>query len=206
MLQRELAGRVVRRGSLPDLRTVAGVDVSVKGGEARAAVVVLAWPGMELVEQAVAVRPAEFPYVPGLLAFRELPVILNAYDLLATDPDCLLVDGHGLHHPRRFGVACMLGVVLDKPAIGCGKSRLCGTHREPGPRRGARTQVRHDGEVIGTCLRTRDGVRPVYPSIGHRVDLATATRTILAAARRTRLPEPIRAADRVAGLVPVGEG
>ncbi len=204
-IQRRLAARVVKRNtfeSLDAVDTVAGVDVSIKRGEARAAIVVLAYPGMELVDQSTAVRPVEFPYVPGLLAFRELPAILDAYEELATQPDLLMVDGHGYAHPRRFGVGCYVGVELDLPAIGCGKSLLVGEHRAPGARRGSRTQLKHKGEVIGTCLRTRDGVKPIYVSIGHRIDLPTAERVALRCARRYRLPEPIRAADRAAGLVP----
>jgi len=203
-LQRELAGRVVREddfGPIEGLETVAGVDISVRGGQARAAVVRCARSTLEILEVATAVRPLDFPYVPGLLAFREVPAILDAFERLVKPPDLLLVDGHGIAHPRRFGIASHLGVVLDLPAIGCGKSRLVGEHREPGPRRGASTRLLHRGEVIGRVLRTRDGVRPVYVSIGHRVSLATATRLVLSAAPRYRLPEPIRAADRAAGEI-----
>ncbi|MCZ6598958.1 MAG: deoxyribonuclease V [Planctomycetota bacterium] len=201
-IQKRLAVRVVRRTTFRRLDTVAGVDISVKNDEARAAVVVLAFPGMEIVETATAVRPIEFPYVPGLLGFREVPAIAEAYEKLAVEPDLLLVDGHGLAHPRRFGVACYVGVELGRPAIGCGKSLLVGEHRDPAARRGSRTRLEHRGEVIGAVLRTRDGVKPIYVSIGHRVDLPTAVKIVLRCARRYRLPEPIRAADRIAGLIP----
>ncbi len=199
-LQEELRGRVVER-PLPAPRTVAGVDLSARGGDARAAVCVLSFPGLELVEEATAVRPMDFPYVPGLLAFREVPAILDAYAKLAVEPDVLLVDGHGRAHPRRFGVACHLGVELDRPAVGVGKSRLVGRHREPGPRRGARTRLVDGDELLGACLRTRDGVKPVYVSVGHRVALDDAVRLVLRCAPRYRLPEPIRRADRVAGAL-----
>ncbi len=186
---------MVRRRDFAEPRTVAGVDVSLCGRGVRAAIVVFRLPGLEPLETALAERPVEFPYVPGLLSFRELPALLDAWAALEIRPDLLLVDGHGLAHPRRCGIASHVGLELDRPSIGCGKSRLIGEHRDPGPRRGASTQLRHDGEVIGRVLRTRDGVRPVFVSIGHRIDLATATRCVLAWATRYRLPEPIRAAD-----------
>lgn len=202
-LQRELADRVLTRRTFDEPQLVAGTDVSVRAGRVRAAIAVLSLPELEVREVATAVRPAEFPYVPGLLAFREVPVLLDAWKRLRADPDVLVVDGHGLAHPRRFGIACMLGVLLDRPAIGCGKSRLCGQHREPAERRGSRRRLVDRGEVIGNVLRTRDGVKPLYASIGHRVDLETATRLLLRWAPRYRLPEPIRAADGAAGRIPV---
>ncbi len=137
--------------------------------------------------------------MPGLLAFREMPAIRDAMAKLATAPDLVFVDGHGRAHPRRFGIACMLGVELELPAIGIGKSRLVGAHREPGARKGSRTRLTHEDEIIGYCVRTRDGVRPVYVSIGHRVSLATAVRLTLRCCRRYRLPEPIRHAHMRAG-------
>lgn len=185
------------RGGEP--ATVCGVDISVRGGEARAALVVLAFPSLEPVESATATRPADFPYVPGLLGFREVPAILEAFERLATAPELLVVDGHGRAHPRRFGVACHVGVELDLPAIGVGKTLLVGEHREPAARRGSSTRLVHDGEVIGRALRTRGGVRPVYVSVGHRIDLATAERLTLRCAGPYRLPEPIRAAHAAAG-------
>ena len=185
------------------LKRVAGVDVGVRNGRVQAAVAVLAYPSLEPLATATAVRPVEFPYVPGLLAFREVPAILDAFERLAAGggpaPQLLLVDGHGYAHPRRFGVACHVGVELGLPALGCGKSRLVGEHREPGSRRGSRCRLTDRGEVIGTVLRTRDRVRPVYVSVGHRIELGDAVRVVLGCARRYRLPEPIRAADRAAG-------
>jgi deoxyribonuclease V len=151
------------------------------------------------VERSTAERAVEFPYVPGLLGFREVPCLLEAFEGLRRVPDLILVDGHGIAHPRRFGVATHLGLELGLPTVGCGKSRLVGEHREPGLRRGSRTRLVERGEVIGSCLRTRDGVRPVYVSVGHRVDLESAVRLVLRATGRYRLPEPIRAAHRTAG-------
>jgi deoxyribonuclease V len=174
------------------------VDISVKD-RARAAIVVMSFPGLKVVERVTAERPIEFPYVPGLLAFREIPSILDAFARLSTRPDLLLVDGHGYAHPRRFGIACHLGVELDLPSIGCGKSLFVGEHAEPGRRRGSRTPLRREGETIGSVVRTRDGVRPIYVSVGHRIGLAAAVRIVLACCARYRLPEPIRFADMLAG-------
>jgi len=204
-LQRRLAPLVRAEGALEleKLESVGGVDISVRGGRARAAVAVLSYPGLELLELATAVRPLSFPYVPGLLSFRELPAILDAWESLERPPRVALVDGHGIAHPRRFGIACHLGVTLDLATVGCGKSRLVGEHREPARRRGSRCQVRHRGELVGSVLRTRDGVRPVYVSVGHRIDLASALRLVRRTCGGYRLPEPIRAADRAAGRIPV---
>lgn len=193
--RRRVSVRPLRRAP----RTVAGIDAAVGSGNVAVAVSVFTFPGLELVEEATVLAPLDFPYVPGLLGFREVPAMLEALGKLARAPDVLLVDGHGLAHPRRFGSACHLGVESGLPTVGCGKSRLCGEHREPGPRRGARARLVHEGEVLGSVVRTRDGVRPLYVSPGHRVDLEGAVRLVLACARRYRLPEPIRRADRLAG-------
>jgi deoxyribonuclease V len=196
--QRELAQRVVRSGR-PRPRTILGVDASVRAGRVTAALCLYSFPELEPLSAVTAERALEFPYIPGLLAFREVPAVLSAYAQLSEEPDLLLVDGHGLAHPRRCGIACHLGVELERPSIGCGKSLLVGEHRPPGVRRGARTSLLHRGEVVGTCLRTRSGVRPVFVSVGHRIELAPAVALVLASTRGFRLPEPIRAADRLAG-------
>ena len=150
-----------------------------------------------VVEECVASRPLRFPYVPGLLSFREGPALLAVLRRLRSEPDALLFDGHGLAHPRRFGIACHVGLIAERPAAGCAKSRLLGAHREPGARRGSRRPLLHRGETIGSVLRTRDGIRPVYASVGHRLDLAAAERLILACGAGYRLPEPTRLADRL---------
>jgi deoxyribonuclease V len=149
-----------------------------------------------VVESAGVRAKARFPYVPGYLSFREIPPLLEAFAKLEAVPDLIICDGQGRAHPRRFGLACHLGVLLDLPTLGCAKSRLIGEHREPGPRRGAHTQLREGGEVIGEVVRTRSGVKPVFVSVGHRVCLETARRTVLRLAVRYRLPEPVRAAHR----------
>jgi deoxyribonuclease V len=143
------------------------------------------------------VRKLTFPYVPGLLSFREAPAVLAALGKLGNRPDTIMCDAHGLAHPRRFGLACHVGVICGVPTIGCAKSRLIGTHCEPGPGRGSRSPLRHEGEVIAAILRTRTAVKPVFVSVGHLCDLETAISLVLACAVHFRLPEPTRLADRL---------
>lgn len=182
---------------------VAGVDVSVKSGKARSAVVLLSFPDLEPLEAETAEEATLFPYVPGLLAFREGPVVLAALEKLTTSPDVLIFDAHGLAHPRRMGLATHLGVILDLPSVGCAKSRLCGEYAEPGPEKGSWTRLRDGDEVIGAVVRTRDNVSPVFVSVGHRVDLETAVSLVLDCAPTYRLPETTRWAHRVAGGGPL---
>lgn len=198
LLQNELRVRVVSRDDFGEIRLVGGVDVGVKDGIAVAAVVTFEYPSLTHVETVTATRNAVFPYIPGLLAFRETPVILDAFAKLVKRPDIIMVDGHGYAHPRRFGLACHLGMMLGIPSIACGKSRLVGEYAEPAPGRGSVEDLTHDGEVIGKVLRTRDNVKPVFISVGHRVSLDTAVRMALELARGKRLPEPVGEAHRVA--------
>jgi deoxyribonuclease V len=202
-LQRELASRIVRTGEPREgpTRFIVGCDVAFDkvSNRAVAAVVVLAYPTLEIVERVVATSSIAFPYVPGLLSFRETPALLEAFERVQHAPDLVMVDGHGYAHPRRFGLACHLGLLLDAPTIGVAKSRLVGEAMAPAAARGSRADLRDAGEVIGTVLRTRDGVRPVYVSIGHRISLAAAEAWVLRCARGYRLPEPTRLADRLAG-------
>jgi deoxyribonuclease V len=181
------------------LRTVAGVDVSYEkhGDLFFAAVVVLSFPELESVEEAFAASRVTFPYIPGLLSFRELPVVLEAFRSLRTVPDAVLVDGQGIAHPRRLGIASHLGLWLDLPTVGCAKSRLCGEHPPPGTRRGDQVPLTLDGERIGTVLTTRDRVKPLFVSPGHKTDIAAATELALACARRYRMPEPTRLAHHL---------
>lgn len=199
-LQRRLAGLVERQDRIGPVRRVAGIDVGFEAGGAttRAAVVVLAYPGLELLEQAVARVPTHFPYVPGLLSFREGPAVLAALAQLSAPPDLMLCDGQGIAHPRRLGIASHLGLLLDIPSIGVGKSRLVGSYEEPGPEKGDWTPLLHKEEVIGAVLRSRRGVAPLYVSTGHRVSLETAIRLVLACTPRYRLPETTRQAHRLA--------
>ena len=153
---------------------------------------------MTPVEQSLSTMPASMPYVPGYLSFREAPAILAACDRLETEPDLFVFDGQGVAHPRRFGIASHVGVILDKPSIGCAKSRLCGTHQEPRPEAGSYVHLYDGDEILGAVLRTRDNVSPVYVSVGHRVSLDTAIEYVLACCRGYRLPETTRYAHRVA--------
>lgn len=199
-LQKVLAGQVITDDRLGEVRFVAGLDVGpgAADGEVRAAVAVLSFPDLRTADQAVVRRPVSFPYVPGLLSFRETPVLLDALDRLGQQPDLLLCDAQGLAHPRRFGLACHLGVLTGIPSIGVAKSLLVGTHAPLARQRGAWQPLLHKGEVVGAALRTRDGVAPVYVSIGHRISLATAIDYVLACAPNYRLPETTRAAHRLA--------
>ena len=208
-LQKALAGAVVRSdrfgpGGRRAIKRVAGVDAAfADGGRViRAAAVMLDYPGLVQSGEALIERPTAFPYVPGLLSFREVPALLEALRQLPTMPDLVLCDGHGYAHPRRFGLACHLGLWLDIPAIGVAKSRLTGSHDEPGPAKGDVAWLLADkgarpGERIGAVLRTRERVKPVYVSAGHRVSLRTALALTLGCATRYRLPEPTRLADKL---------
>ena len=206
-LQKRLAGCVEREDRLGEVRRIAGVDIGFeqKGAITRAAVVVLAWPprspgALDVVEQVVHREPTRMPYIPGLLSFREVPAALAAFEGLAALPDLVMVDGQGIAHPRRLGVASHLGLWLDLPTIGVAKSRLCGRHGEPGPERGDWTPLIDgpDDELIGAVLRSRVGVKPLFVSPGHRVSLPTALAWVVACLGRTRLPEPTKLADRLA--------
>ena len=197
-IQERLRGLVVREGSLAEVRRVAGLDVGFRGGVARAAVVVVSYPELELQARAVAERPVEFPYVPGLLTFREGPAALDALSRLAAEWDVLLCDGQGIAHPRRLGLASHLGVLLDRPSVGCAKSRLVGSYAEPGEAAGSWTELVDGGEVVGAAVRTRSGAKPVFVSVGHRVSLPEAIALVLGCTRGRRLPEPARLAHRLA--------
>jgi deoxyribonuclease V len=203
-LQKQLAPLVEPAGTFAvnQIRTVAGLDVSYvrregETVEGRAAIVVLSFPDLEIIEQATAVTEVTFPYVPGLLSFREAPVLLAAWKRLETHPDVLVFDGQGYAHPRRFGLACHLGLYLDRPAIGCAKSRLIGTYAEPDPNQGDSVPLLDNGEVIGMVVRTKAKTKPVFISVGYRVDLPTAVAVVLSCTRGYRLPEPTRLADQL---------
>ena len=195
---------VIAEDRLGPIGRVAGIDVGFEqeGRIARAAIAVLAFPSLVPLESASARRPAAFPYVPGLLSFREIPVVLDALGQLRSPPDLLICDGQGLAHPRRFGLACHLGVLTGLPSIGAAKSRLLGTHAKLPPERGAWVPLVDRGETVGAVLRTRTGVSPLYVSVGHRLALATAIALVLACAPRYRLPETTRRAHRLASGPP----
>lgn len=202
-LQLRLASQVITDQPLPldAIRWVAGVDVNVKDEVSRAAVVVLRYPELDVIETVTAERPTTFPYIPGLLSFREGAVILEALRQLKATPDVFIFDGNGTLHPRRIGIACHIGLFLDLPTVGCGKTRLmAGDYYTPvPPDRGSWMAIRHQGEPIGLELRTQTNVQTIWVSAGHRSTQDTAREMALRCTTRYRLPEPIRAAHHAAG-------
>ncbi len=176
-------------------RYVAGVDAAFSDDAVYAAACLYRYDDLSLIEQAHAVQKLSFPYVPGFLSFREGPACIAAIGKLSTTPDVLFVDGQGIAHPRGIGIASHLGVLLDIPSIGCAKTRLVGEYREPGIRKGRWSPLSFEGEIVGAVLRTRDAVRPLFISPGHRIDLEGAIRIVLGCAGKFRIPEPIRCAD-----------
>ena len=196
-IQLELRKRVELKDRLPELRYVAGADVALdlERKHAVGGVIVYTFPGLVEVERVAAERGLTFPYVPGLLSFRESPVLIEAFERLRHEPDLIFYDGHGYSHPRRFGITCHLGVLLDRPTIGCAKSRLIGTHAEPASAAGRWTPLRDGEETIGAVLRTRDSVQPIYVSQGHRVSLERTVELVLAVCDGYRVPKPTREAD-----------
>ncbi len=199
-LQRDLAKRLVDNAplDLQQVRTVAGVDVSVRGGMSRAAVVLMRLPQLTIVETVCAAEETRFPYIPGLLAFREGPVVLAALRRLQIEPDAFLFDGMGQIHPRKMGIAAHLGLWLGRPTIGCGKSHYIGAYQLPADVKGAHSRLTYRGEALGVVLRSRANVKPVYVSVGHLADIESAVELTLRCTTRFRLPEPIRAAHKAA--------
>ncbi len=206
-LQQQLRQKITTVDRLDAVQTVAGLDVGFEdaGAMTRAAVSVLSFPELKLVEQNVARLPTSFPYVPGLLSFREVPAVLEALAKLSVLPDLLLCDGQGTAHPRRFGIACHIGLLIDRPTIGVGKSRLVGTHPEVPNERSAWVPLTHRDERIGAVLRTRIGTKPLYISPGHRISLETAVSYVMRCTTKYRLPETTRAAHKLASDVPAAE-
>ena len=200
-LQKKLAAEVIsdKPIDLASVKLVAGVDVSVKENVSQAAVVILRYPELDVIETVLAKRPTPFPYIPGLLSFREGPVLEEAFQNLQHEPDVFIFDGMGIMHPRRIGIASHMGVWLQRPTIGCGKTYFLGQYTESAPERGAWSLVHHKGDVIGAVLRTRTGVKPVYISPGHLADLPTSLDLVLRCTPKYRLPEPIRQAHNAAG-------
>ena len=199
-IQLGLAARVSRLNELATPCFIAGVDISVSRVReiATGAVVILSYPELRMEEIKVVSGKPGFPYIPGLLSFRELPLILAACEKLEVTPDLILVDGQGVAHPRRLGLASHLGLLLDVPTIGCAKSRLCGSHEALDVGRGSYAELVDNGEIIGAALRTRFGTKPVYVSTGHKVDLQAAIHWVLECCRGYRLPEPTRLAHLAA--------
>ncbi len=199
-VQQTLRQQVILTDQLGEVRYVAGVDAGFKAGGTitQAAAVVLSFPELQLQESAIVQRETTFPYVPGFLSFREIPAVLDALEQLTLTPDLILCDGQGIAHPRRFGIGCHLGVLVDIPTIGVAKSLLIGRHATVPPEKGAWQPLTHDGEVIGAVVRSRSNTNPLYVSPGHRICLQTAIDYVLRCTPKYRLPETTRLADRLA--------
>ncbi len=200
-IQTNLARQVSQLNEIKKVRLIAGVDISVPKNLAlaRASIVVMSYPEFEIVEIQTAEDKLSFPYIPGLLSFREAPLILAACQKLSTNPDFILVDGQGISHPRHFGLASHLGLLLDTPTIGCAKSRLCGIYKPPRDEVGFYSELTDNGNVIGAVLRTKSGIKPIYVSVGHKADLPTAIYWTMECCCGYRLPEPSRFAHIAAG-------
>jgi deoxyribonuclease V len=201
-IQEQLRSQVITANELETVRFVAGVDVGYDNANAvsRAAVTVLSFPSLQLQQQSVVRSPTAFPYVPGFLSFREVPAVLEALASIDPMPDLILCDGQGLAHPRRFGLACHLGVVTGIPTIGVAKTRFIGEHSEVGFDRGSWQPLLDCGETVGAALRTQAGVKPIYVSIGHKVSLLKAIEYVLCCAPKYRLPETTRSADQLTSV------
>ncbi len=202
-IQADIADKIVLKPfGTKDIKHVAGIDVSVKGEMSKAAIVVLSYPSFDPVETVSFTMKTVFPYVPGLLSFREGPVILECVKRLRTEPDVLVFDGQGLAHPRKAGLASHLGVVIGKPSIGSAKSHLYGSYVPPGREKGDLSEIKDvEGKAIGAALRTRDNTKPVFVSPGHLMDTVSAVKIIISCCPKYKIPEPIRAAHRAASLV-----
>ena len=200
VIQEKLRSKTIATDCLGEVKYVAGVDIGFEDNYkiSKAAAVVLSYPELELVEKAIARIPTAFPYVPGYLSFREIPAILAVLPQLKQTPDLILCDGQGLAHPRRFGLACHLGVLLDIPTIGVAKSRFIGEHEEVPPEKGKWKPLMNNDETIGVVLRSRTNVKPIYVSIGHKISLPTAIDYVMGCLTKYRLPETTRWADKLA--------
>jgi deoxyribonuclease V len=203
VLQRELADRVDARSPLTRCELVAGADASYDrvSDVLYAGVVVVRAEDGTIVEQQQAVQRVTFPYVPGLLAFREAPALLEAFAKVESEPDAVMLDGQGYAHPRRLGLACLVGLWLDRPCLGCAKSLLVGTYKEPGLKAGSLAPLRHHDEVIGSVVRTKTGIKPVFVSVGHKIDLPSAVRVVLRNVHGYRLPEATRQAHLLVNTI-----
>ncbi len=197
-IQKSLAPQVVRQDDFESIKYIAGVDVAygTNENELYAAAVILEAETLKIIETSITKSIVQFPYIPGLFSFRELPPLITALEKLSTAPDLIICDGQGLAHPRRFGLACHLGLLFDIPTIGCGKTRLVGEHSTPSEKRGSQAELIDNNEIIGSVLRTQSGVKPVYVSLGHKISLETACNWVLKLSPQYRLPETTRTADQ----------
>jgi deoxyribonuclease V len=208
-LQKRLRPQVITENTVGEIRYIAGADIatSKESPRAYAGVVVLSYPDLEVVEERGIQDEVTFPYIPGLLAFREGPALIKAFEQLTTEPDVIVFDGQGLAHPRGMGIATHMGLVFHKPTIGCAKSLLFGRYQEPGQEKGAWAELRDpQGHVIGAVVRSKPKTTPIFVSIGHRIDLATAIRLLLGCTRGVRIPEPTRLAHNLVTQLSRGSG
>jgi deoxyribonuclease V len=208
-LQKELSKKVIKSREVGHLKTVAGADLSVMTSERKliCGIILFSYPDLAEIERVYSVCDEIFPYIPGLLAFREGPAIIETFEKLKRKPDLLILDGQGIAHPRGFGIACHVGVLLDVPSMGIAKKKLYGNYEEPGDKRGSWMPLRSkEGEVIGSVLRTRDGKKPVFISLGHKIDTDSAREIALSCALEYRIPEPTRRADMYVAELKRGRG
>lgn len=198
-IQENLKSRILQKNGLSEYKTIAGADVSYSKGKnsLSGAIVVLSFPDMNLIEQATASGEITFPYIPGLLTFREGPILIKTFQRLRKKPDLIIFDGQGIAHPRRIGLASHLGLWFDIPSIGCAKTLLTGEFKDPGPFKGDYEWIFKDGEKLGAVLRTKDLVKPLFISPGHRIDLYTSMNIVLKSCIRFRIPEPLRKAHQL---------
>jgi len=197
-IQAELSSMIIKEDDFGKINTIAGMDIGFHGEVARASCVVLRYPDCEVIEKKVYDGKVNFPYIPGYLSFREIPMLAYVLEMIENEPDLFIADGQGIAHPRRLGLAAHIGLLINKPVIGCAKSLLIGKCEEPDNVKGAYSQLVDKGEVIGACLRTRINVKPVIISIGNRISLESSVRYIMGCCSKYRLPEPIREAHRLA--------
>jgi deoxyribonuclease V len=200
-VQERLRERMAIRPLSDEVRSVAGVDAAFRGKQVIGCACLFSFPALTLLEEVWALRKTTFPYIPGYLSFREAPALIAALKRLKTPPDLVLVDGQGIAHPRRMGIASHLGLLLNVPTVGCAKSRLIGRYQEPGPKKGDWSPLLTNGEVVGAVLRTRQGVKPLFVSPGHRITLPESIKIVQACTRTFRLPEPLRRADHLSKIL-----
>lgn len=193
-LQEELSKKIILEDKFKELRYIGGVDTSSLGEKIVGIITILVFKTLELVEISTALSEVNFPYIPGFLSFREGPVILKAWEKLKIKPDLLIFDGQGIAHPRRLGIASHVGYVLDVPSIGCAKNILVGFYKEPDKRKGSFEYIYHRGEIIGAAVRTKNNVKPVFVSLGHKISLNTSIDIVLKTSTKYRIPEPVRLA------------
>jgi deoxyribonuclease V len=208
-IQKRLRSQVITENTLGEMRLIAGADIATSqdSPKAYAGVVVLSYPALEVVEERGFEDDVTFPYIPGLLAFREGPLLIKVFEQLSTDPDVIVFDGQGVAHPRGIGIATHMGLVFDKPTIGCAKSLLFGRYQEPDPEKGAWAELRDSqGHIVGAVLRSKPKTTPIFVSIGHRVDLPAAIRILMECTRGVRIPEPTRLAHNFVTQLRRGDG